>query len=119
MSTGQPLVVLDHVDKWFGDLHVLQDINISIDRGEVVVAARGHRGHHVLRLPAVAVGRHHHAAGDGGGRGGAPLGAADVQARVDAGGRAGARDDRAVLDVLCRRFGGGPVGVSTLAVAVG
>jgi len=37
MSTGQPLVVLDHVDKWFGDLHVLQDINISIDRGEVVV----------------------------------------------------------------------------------
>ena len=29
------------------------------------------------------------------------------------------RLDRAVLDVLCRRFGGGPVGVSTLAVAVG
>ena len=27
--------------------------------------------------------------------------------------------DRAVLDALCRRFGGGPVGVSTLAVAVG
>jgi glutamate transport system ATP-binding protein len=35
-STG-PLVVLDHVNKWFGDLHVLQDINMSIDRGEVVV----------------------------------------------------------------------------------
>ncbi len=34
---SQPLVVLDHVDKWFGDLHVLQDINMSIDRGEVVV----------------------------------------------------------------------------------
>ena len=32
-----PLVVLDHVDKWFGDLHVLQDINLSIARGEVVV----------------------------------------------------------------------------------
>ncbi len=29
------------------------------------------------------------------------------------------RLDRAVLDVLCRRFGGGPVGISTLAVAVG
>lgn len=29
------------------------------------------------------------------------------------------RLDRAVVDVLCRRFGGGPVGVSTLAVAVG
>ncbi|MGH3425736.1 MAG: Holliday junction branch migration DNA helicase RuvB [Nocardioidaceae bacterium] len=29
------------------------------------------------------------------------------------------RLDRAVLDALCRNFGGGPVGVSTLAVAVG
>jgi holliday junction DNA helicase RuvB len=29
------------------------------------------------------------------------------------------RLDLAVLDVLCRRFGGGPVGISTLAVAVG
>ena len=36
-SAGQPLVVLDHVDKWFGQLHVLQDINLSINRGEVVV----------------------------------------------------------------------------------
>lgn len=29
------------------------------------------------------------------------------------------RLDRAVLEALCKRFGGGPVGVSTLAVAVG
>lgn len=29
------------------------------------------------------------------------------------------RLDRGVIDALCRRFGGGPVGVSTLAVAVG
>jgi Holliday junction DNA helicase RuvB len=29
------------------------------------------------------------------------------------------RLDRSVLEALCRRFGGGPVGVSTLAVAVG
>jgi Holliday junction DNA helicase RuvB len=29
------------------------------------------------------------------------------------------RLDRSVLGVLCRRFGGGPVGISTLAVAVG
>ena len=27
--------------------------------------------------------------------------------------------DRAVIEVLCRHFGGGPVGISTLAVAVG
>ncbi|WP_172214892.1 amino acid ABC transporter ATP-binding protein [Nocardioides sp. zg-DK7169] len=31
------MVVLDHVDKWFGSLHVLQDIQLSIGRGEVVV----------------------------------------------------------------------------------
>ena len=36
-SAIDPLVVLDHVDKWFGDLHVLQDINLSVARGEVVV----------------------------------------------------------------------------------
>jgi glutamate transport system ATP-binding protein len=35
-SSG-PLVVLDGVNKWFGDLHVLRDINLAIDRGEVVV----------------------------------------------------------------------------------
>ncbi|MBZ5733808.1 Holliday junction branch migration DNA helicase RuvB [Nocardioides sp. TRM66260-LWL] len=29
------------------------------------------------------------------------------------------RLDRAVIDALCRRFGGGPVGIATLAVAVG
>ena len=36
-ARGQPLVVLEDVQKWFGDLHVLQDINLSIKRGEVVV----------------------------------------------------------------------------------
>jgi len=34
---GEPLVRLSGVDKWFGELHVLQDIDLSIDRGEVVV----------------------------------------------------------------------------------
>ncbi|HET9827101.1 MAG TPA: amino acid ABC transporter ATP-binding protein [Nocardioidaceae bacterium] len=37
VSSGDALVVLDHVDKWFGDLHVLRDINLTIRRGEVVV----------------------------------------------------------------------------------
>jgi glutamate transport system ATP-binding protein len=36
-SGEDALVVLEHVDKHFGDLHVLKDINISIGRGEVVV----------------------------------------------------------------------------------
>jgi len=35
--TGDPLVRLSGVNKWFGDLHVLQDIDLTIDRGEVVV----------------------------------------------------------------------------------
>ena len=34
---GEPLVVLEGVDKWFGELHVLRDINQTIHRGEVVV----------------------------------------------------------------------------------
>jgi glutamate transport system ATP-binding protein len=34
---GEPLVVLDSVNKWFGTLHVLKDIDQTIKRGEVVV----------------------------------------------------------------------------------
>ena len=34
---GSPLVVLSGVNKHFGALHVLKDIDLSIDRGEVVV----------------------------------------------------------------------------------
>jgi glutamate transport system ATP-binding protein len=36
-AQGSALVVLDHVDKWFGDLHVLRDVSIAVQRGEVVV----------------------------------------------------------------------------------
>src|SRR3712207_984565 len=34
---GEPLVVLTGVNKHFGSLHVLRDINLSVRRGEVVV----------------------------------------------------------------------------------
>jgi Holliday junction DNA helicase RuvB len=54
------------------------------------------------------------------GHGGVDLPAARAALRlfdVDAAGLD--RLDRAVLDALCRRFSGGPVGLSTLAVAVG
>ena len=34
---SEPLVVIDHVNKHFGDLHVLKDITTTIHRGEVVV----------------------------------------------------------------------------------
>jgi glutamate transport system ATP-binding protein len=36
-SSNEPLVALSGVNKWFGDLHVLVDINVDIARGEVVV----------------------------------------------------------------------------------
>jgi glutamate transport system ATP-binding protein len=34
---GTPVIELKHVDKYFGDHHVLKDINLSIEKGEVVV----------------------------------------------------------------------------------
>lgn len=34
---GEPLVVVDHIDKHYGELHVLKDINTVVARGEVVV----------------------------------------------------------------------------------
>src|ERR1700754_5125070 len=35
--TNQPLVVIEKVNKHFGDLHVLRDIDLTVQRGEVVV----------------------------------------------------------------------------------
>ena len=37
MTEQTGIVALDGVNKWFGQLHALKDINLSIDRGEVVV----------------------------------------------------------------------------------
>jgi len=34
---GRPLVVMEDVNKHFGDLHVLKDIDLTVDAGEVVV----------------------------------------------------------------------------------
>jgi glutamate transport system ATP-binding protein len=36
-GVADPLVVINHVDKHFGELHVLKDIDTTIARGEVVV----------------------------------------------------------------------------------
>jgi glutamate transport system ATP-binding protein len=35
--TDEALIVLDKVHKWFGPLHVLDDVNLSVAKGEVVV----------------------------------------------------------------------------------
>jgi glutamate transport system ATP-binding protein len=34
---GTRLVDVEKVNKWFGDLHVLKDVDLAVDRGEVVV----------------------------------------------------------------------------------
>ncbi|WP_430593325.1 amino acid ABC transporter ATP-binding protein [Humidisolicoccus flavus] len=33
----QPLVEIDHVEKHYGEFHALKDINLTVDRGQVVV----------------------------------------------------------------------------------
>jgi glutamate transport system ATP-binding protein len=33
----RPLVEMERVDKWFGDLHVLREVDLSVARGEVLV----------------------------------------------------------------------------------
>jgi general L-amino acid transport system ATP-binding protein len=35
--TGQPMIELRNVNKWYGDFHVLKDINLEVRRGEKVV----------------------------------------------------------------------------------
>ncbi len=33
----QPIILLENVNKWFGDLHVLQNVNLSVDKKERIV----------------------------------------------------------------------------------
>ncbi|HUQ62271.1 MAG TPA: amino acid ABC transporter ATP-binding protein [Acidimicrobiales bacterium] len=35
--SGEPLVVMEKVNKWFGDLHALRDVDLTVERGEVLV----------------------------------------------------------------------------------
>ena len=37
MVAGAPLLEMERVNKFFGDLHVLQDVDLSVDAGEVVI----------------------------------------------------------------------------------
>ena len=34
---GQAIITIEGLNKWFGDFHVLRDINLSVNQGEVVV----------------------------------------------------------------------------------
>ena len=36
-TTGEPVVTLQAVNKWYGEFHVLRDINLSVSRGERIV----------------------------------------------------------------------------------
>ena len=33
----QPVILFDKVNKWFGDFHVLRDIDLAVTRGERIV----------------------------------------------------------------------------------
>ena len=32
-----PIIVMDAVNKWYGEFHVLRDINLQVDNGERIV----------------------------------------------------------------------------------
>ena len=36
-NQSEPLVVVDHVEKHYGEFHALKDINLNVERGQVVV----------------------------------------------------------------------------------
>ena len=46
-DSDRPLVELTHVEKHYGDLHVLKDINLTVKKGEVLVIGLTsiHTGH--------------------------------------------------------------------------
>ena len=37
MTTATPIIEFNGVNKWFGDFHVLRDINLQVARGERIV----------------------------------------------------------------------------------
>ena len=36
-TAADPIILLDNLNKWFGEFHVLKNINLSVDRGEKIV----------------------------------------------------------------------------------
>ncbi|WP_293550625.1 amino acid ABC transporter ATP-binding protein [Parvibaculum sp.] len=38
-ETSRTMIGIEHVDKWFGDFHVLKDINLTVREGERIVIA--------------------------------------------------------------------------------
>jgi general L-amino acid transport system ATP-binding protein len=36
---SEPMIELQNVNKWYGDFHVLKEINLTVSRGEIVVVA--------------------------------------------------------------------------------
>ncbi|MGB7262877.1 MAG: ATP-binding cassette domain-containing protein, partial [Albidovulum sp.] len=37
MTTSEPIITVEHVDKFYGPFHALKDINITVHRGERMV----------------------------------------------------------------------------------
>ena len=53
MSSSVPAIELIDVNKWFGDFHVLKDINLTVGTGERVVVCVAPRG--LVNLPLFVV----------------------------------------------------------------
>ena len=52
-ADNRPLVELTHVEKHYGDLHVLKDINLTVRKGEVLVIV-GPSGSGKSTIPAIS-----------------------------------------------------------------
>ena len=37
VAASAPIITMQNVHKWFGDFHVLRDIDLSVERGEKIV----------------------------------------------------------------------------------
>ena len=37
MAAAEPIIVIESLNKWYGDFHVLRDINLSVEAGEKIV----------------------------------------------------------------------------------
>ena len=44
MSTDEDVIVIQDLNKWYGNFHVLKDINLTVKKGERIVGYDNERG---------------------------------------------------------------------------
>ncbi len=37
ITDADPIIIVENIHKWYGDFHVLKDINLTVNRGERIV----------------------------------------------------------------------------------